>query len=192
MIKVLAVDFSGVYFSWDWQAYWEELAELADLPVDEVKALPSRIREYQINKISNKEFWDHFCQAIGKAIQHNKLNAVVERQFKPVPHVIDHLNMLRAKHKIVLFTNHTGLLDNLDAKYGFYKNFDHVINSFEVGIQKPDKEIFDLLLSRTGTSPEEVLVIDDTELNIAAAKNLGFKTLLFTKNTDLSKVLSII
>ena len=54
--------------------------------------------------------------------------------------------------------------------------FDDVVISAEVGCRKPDPEIFQLALTRLGVRAEETLFIDDFAHNVAAARELGFRT----------------
>jgi HAD superfamily hydrolase (TIGR01509 family) len=49
-----------------------------------------------------------------------------------------------------------------------------------VKLLKPDRAIFNLLLSKIGLSANECLLIDDSQPNIEAAKKLGFWTIRFT------------
>ena len=44
---------------------------------------------------------------------------------------------------------------------------------------KPDPEIFRRLLSRFELTPERTVFVDDTEANIAAARELGMQAVLF-------------
>jgi 2-haloacid dehalogenase len=64
-------------------------------------------------------------------------------------------------------------------KYEFFKWFNILVISGEVGLLKPDKAIFDLLLKRAGLPASECLFIDDHERNILAARELGFQTIHF-------------
>jgi 2-haloacid dehalogenase len=63
--------------------------------------------------------------------------------------------------------------------YPFFDWFDGLVISGEVGLMKPDKAIFELLLERIGRPAHECLFIDDHDRNIIAAKELGFQTILF-------------
>jgi epoxide hydrolase-like predicted phosphatase len=57
--------------------------------------------------------------------------------------------------------------------------FEHVIDSSEVGVRKPDPEIFRIALARLGDPrPERTLFLDDHEGNVRAARSLGLRTLL--------------
>jgi epoxide hydrolase-like predicted phosphatase len=61
--------------------------------------------------------------------------------------------------------------------------FEHVVDSSEVGVRKPDPEIFRIALARLGgPAPERTLFLDDHEGNLAAARALGLRTLLVTED----------
>ena len=57
--------------------------------------------------------------------------------------------------------------------------FDVTSFSFELGIKKPSKEIFDITLQRLGASPEEAIFIDDSEKNILKAGEYGLYGIVF-------------
>jgi 2-haloacid dehalogenase len=61
-------------------------------------------------------------------------------------------------------------------QYEFFEWFDGMIISGEVGLIKPEKAIFDVLLERIGHPAEDCLFIDDHLPNIQAASDLGFQT----------------
>jgi 2-haloacid dehalogenase len=63
--------------------------------------------------------------------------------------------------------------------YPFFNWFDGLIISGEVGLIKPDKDIFHLLLERVGRQAGECVFIDDHEPNITTARELGFQTIHF-------------
>lgn len=58
--------------------------------------------------------------------------------------------------------------------------FDDTVVSGEVGMRKPDEEIFRLALGRLGASAETTVFVDDTMRNVEAAKNIGMIGLHFT------------
>ena len=61
-------------------------------------------------------------------------------------------------------------------EYAFFKEFDKIIISGEVKLIKPDPAIYRLLLQHIQRPAAECLFIDDSPVNIAAAKELGFQT----------------
>ena len=82
----------------------------------------------------------------------------------------------------------TGILSNFadDARYlwrevyPFIQYFDGIIISSEVGMMKPDPQIYHLTAERLGVSLEEALFVDDFSENIRGAKKVGMQTLHFT------------
>ncbi|MBI1881714.1 MAG: HAD family phosphatase [Chloroflexi bacterium] len=79
----------------------------------------------------------------------------------------------------------TGLLSNFmdEARriwtevYPFIQYFDGVVVSAEVGLLKPDPQIYYLAAESVGVDVPEALFIDDFSENIAAAKAVGLQTL---------------
>ncbi|HZP55773.1 MAG TPA: HAD-IA family hydrolase [Candidatus Saccharimonadales bacterium] len=61
---------------------------------------------------------------------------------------------------------------------GGYRGFDPIILSFKEKVAKPNAPIYEIAIKRLGVKPEEILFIDNLEVNIAAAKSLGMKTIL--------------
>ena len=68
-----------------------------------------------------------------------------------------------------------------------YKKFDEVIVSCDVGIRKPNLEIYQLAIKKLKLLPSEILFIDNQQWNIPPAKKLGMKTILFKNNKQLFK-----
>ena len=60
-----------------------------------------------------------------------------------------------------------------------YENFDGEVVSCEVGIIKPEPQIYQLLLEKYGLNPAESLFIDDRPANLETADKLGISTFLF-------------
>jgi HAD superfamily hydrolase (TIGR01509 family) len=51
--------------------------------------------------------------------------------------------------------------------------FDEIVISGEVGLRKPEPEIFLLAAERVGLAPVECVFVDDMEPNIIGARELG-------------------
>ena len=71
-------------------------------------------------------------------------------------------------------SNHAHM-DYVRAHYPFMALADCVISSHEVGHRKPDREIYRLALRRAGVAAGQALFIDDREVNVAAAGELGIR-----------------
>ena len=71
----------------------------------------------------------------------------------------------------------TGLLSNSWGndydRSDWHEMFDTVVISGEVGMRKPEPEIFDLVLDRIGLPAGECVFVDDMAHNITAAQRAG-------------------
>lgn len=71
------------------------------------------------------------------------------------------------------------------TKYAFFQLFDTIVLSGDVKVVKPDPRIYRTLLERISRPARECLFIDDSPENIAAARALGFETILFESSEQL-------
>lgn len=67
--------------------------------------------------------------------------------------------------------------------FPFLDEFDDLLISGDVGLVKPDPEIFELLVARCDLVPERAVFIDDSAANIETARRLGFATIHFEERT---------
>jgi 2-haloacid dehalogenase len=73
------------------------------------------------------------------------------------------------------------------ARFAFMDWFDgHVISGLE-GVAKPDRRIFEILLSRHGLRPQATVFIDDQARNVDAARDLGLVAVQFSSAAQLRK-----
>ncbi len=63
------------------------------------------------------------------------------------------------------------------TKFNTFRDaFEAFYLSYEMGMRKPDEEIFEFVGEQMGLRPEKTLFIDDTEENTLAAARLGWQT----------------
>ena len=74
-------------------------------------------------------------------------------------------------------------------KYDFFHLLDDYVISGEVGMIKPEPEIFELLLNKIGRPAKECLFIDDALVNIQQAQKMGFATVHFQSPEQLEEEL---
>src|SRR3989344_976035 len=73
----------------------------------------------------------------------------------------------------------------IDKKLGLYEPFDVVCLSCREGVKKPDASFYQTCLKRLDVVPEESVFIDDQELHVAAAREIGMHGILFLDNNSL-------
>ncbi|MGN0219456.1 MAG: HAD family hydrolase [Muribaculaceae bacterium] len=101
------------------------------------------------------------------------------------------LEELRSKYKVYMLSNTNPIMWAATIRDEFRKDgreredyFDGIVTSFEAKSLKPDKAIFDCVVSQLGVKPEETLFFDDSQANLDAAAALGFKTQLVAPGTE--------
>ena len=65
-------------------------------------------------------------------------------------------------------------------RFDFLAWFEGIVISGEVGVNKPDRRIFEHLIEHFGIEPSAALLVDDSSANVEAAKALGFSAIQFT------------
>jgi FMN phosphatase YigB (HAD superfamily) len=71
----------------------------------------------------------------------------------------------------------------------FEDYFDKVYYSCRLGMRKPDKEIFEMLLNENNLNPEETVFIDDSIQHVRGAGQCGIKAYLLPKNMEIGELL---
>ncbi len=74
--------------------------------------------------------------------------------------------------------------------YHFLEWFEDIVVSGEEGMIKPDREIYERLIERTGLDPAASAFVDDREENVRTAEELGFAGVVFREPAELEKELS--
>jgi FMN phosphatase YigB (HAD superfamily) len=94
---------------------------------------------------------------------------------------LEFLQMLSKKYRLFLLSNtdsiHIETFENttgMSFYSDFYQCFEKVYFSFEVGMRKPNPEIFQYLINKHELSPKRTLFVDDKKENTDSAAQLGF------------------
>lgn len=106
--------------------------------------------------------------------------------------VLDILKEYSSKNiPLFLFTNSSlQFLHSENNKTNFLNIFSKYISVCEHNLIKPDGKAFELLISKIGFNPNEVVLIDDKKENIEKAKGFGFETIQYVDPVQLRKELS--
>ncbi len=81
--------------------------------------------------------------------------------------------------KVAIVSNSEGMLEALFVKLGLTDSVDALVDSAKVGVEKPDRRIFEVACERTGTTLDRMLHLGDTiATDIDGARNAGARALL--------------
>lgn len=87
---------------------------------------------------------------------------------------------LKSSYKTALLSNNLHeLVVRMEAELELQKYFDVITFSYIHGIVKPDKRLYEHCLNDLNLKPQETIFIDDREINIQAANELGINGIVF-------------
>ena len=111
---------------------------------------------------------------------------VAEAKNDPDPAMIEIVKELRtAGHRLALLTNAVQeFRPVIEKTVPIHELFDVIVDSSEVGMRKPDKEIYDLTSQMLGVESGQCLMIDDLVANVEGAEKAGMQGLLFTTSDE--------
>jgi len=182
MIKGLIFDFGNVFLNLDIAKSQKEVFELFNIDSFSDEMIEIN-QSYEKGFITTEEFLrfyqDCFPQLSRQQII-NSWNSVL----KDFPeHRLKFLQQLAYDRifKLILLSNTNDLhinwvKDNIPFYESFKGCFDAFYLSHEIGLRKPDRDIFEFVLNKTNLNAYECLFIDDTKGHILSASQLGINT----------------
>jgi len=108
------------------------------------------------------------------------------------------LNRISNRFKLFLLSNTNSIhfrkfseiIGDLTGTHSIDSFFNKAYYSHKVGMRKPDKEIFEKVLSDNQLDPGSTLFIDDNESNIEGGKSLGISVFHLTRPSQLFDLFS--
>ena len=83
-------------------------------------------------------------------------------------------------YRVFLLSNLAKESHDFIKRYAFFHQVDGGVFSYQERVCKPERKIYEILLTRYALKPEETVFLDDSAANIAAAQDCGLHTVLFT------------
>lgn len=100
-----------------------------------------------------------------------------------VPGTLEMLRGLKdAGLRLAVISNADGRVDRYLAAAGLAEEFELIVDSGAVGIEKPDRRIFDLALERLDLPADDVVYVGDTwEVDVVGARAAGIRAIYLTE-----------
>jgi epoxide hydrolase-like predicted phosphatase len=179
---VLLIDFGGVLTTSVWDSFAEFCRERG-LEEGAVKRLfredPAALadlRALETGKLSEDEFESRFAELLGLAEASDLIEGMF-RGMRPCEPMVAAVAAARAAGV------RTGLVSNSWSTSHYDRDllaelFDDVVISAEVGLHKPQPEIYLLAAKRIGEEPRRCVFVDDLRENCTGAEAVGMTAIL--------------
>ena len=185
MIKAICFDLDGVYFLNGKSNFIKALTKLGVVE-DEAKRVflksDQMNKKYKLGKMTDEEYWSW---AINEWDLHLTVTEIIDlliEGYETNERAVEYVKKVRGgSYKTIICSNNfPARVNGLEKRFGFLKDFDAKVFSYEVGMDKPNKEIFKELIAKSGVRAEELFYSDDDESKMIGAKKLGINTFLYT------------
>ena len=203
MAKFQAVifDFGGVLVRMVDDRPRLKLAEQLGVPLsrlDDLVYFSDSAKKASKGEINVGQHWEAVGEALG--IQPEDMPGFLEQYWSADDvnwKLLGFIKSLHPRYKVGLLSNAwDDLRQTMHERWNMDVLFDDLVISAEVGMVKPDPRIFHYALERLGVQPKEAVFIDDTLVNVEAARRQGLEAIQFldTEQTlaDLQGVLGVV
>ncbi|MBC8501080.1 MAG: HAD family phosphatase [Nanoarchaeota archaeon] len=138
------------------------------------------------------------CKEFADIVKHTfKLNVDVLEKWREVYLEVMNVNKelleladeLKKNYKVAIISNMPNMHAEINKERNVFSHFKPAFISCEIGLIKPQKEIFDLMLEKLKLKAEECIFIDDRENHLDVPKEMGFKVIHYTGNNNLMEQL---
>jgi len=180
MINTIIFDFGDIFINLDKEAPINALKKLGLAQWNE--DLNQLNLKFEKGLISEEDFLVGFQKHLPNASFDEILSAWNSILLDFPLRRLEFLQKLTKKYRLFLLSNTDSIhIDSFERENGlsftrdFYMCFEKVYFSFEMGMRKPDAEIFEYLIKNHELSPKRTLFIDDKKENTDAALSLGIQ-----------------
>jgi putative hydrolase of the HAD superfamily len=176
VIRGIIFDCFGVIIANDMKARIEAARrvnpETADRLYDVLKAADRGM-------ITRQEQYQQMADLMG--VDKDELEQAMTQSFVRNDALLGAIRELKGRFKIGLLSNVTGedRLRELIGQQNVDELFDTVVASGDVGLIKPEREVYELTAQRLGLAPEDCVMVDDTESFCEGARTVGMEAVLF-------------
>lgn len=181
-IKTVLLDLGNVLVFHDDDVVRRELGRAANLSGDEVKARLAPLW-WPVNKgtLDNAPLRAEVCQRLGINVDAATFDRLWNCHFSVHHAALPLIAELFGRVRVVLLSNtHTLHYRAVEPMLPILSRFDEILLSHELGLAKPEDEIYREALRRSGSAPEETAYWDDVVAYVQASKNLGIAGHVFT------------
>lgn len=135
---------------------------------------------FDLGSMDEAEFWANVNAELGTKCPGPLLTSLVLSGYSLRHDVVRLIRRYRSNHRTVAYSNYRReWYSRLDAVHHISKEFDCVYISSDVGLLKPDPEVFNFVSREQNTTVSNLLLVDDNKANVDAARSAGARAILF-------------
>lgn len=142
---------------------------------------PAAKKVLETGQVTFREFVKRVGSALGLGLTYERFLKIFEGSLTPNEPIFDLVEAVAARYRVALCSNTSEphwMLERTRLPFG--KRFDPAVVSYEVGVMKPDRRIYDAISDRSGIPHARIVFIDDMPANVEGALTTGIQAIHFT------------
>jgi glucose-1-phosphatase len=195
-VRAVLFDLGGVVLDVDFDRAFAVWAQYSRMPVSELRAafrVDEPYEQHETGRLDAQGYFTHLREALALECDHSTVqagyNAVLVAEIEETVRLLD---ALRAQVPCYAISN-TNAVHVAEIERSFPQllpRFARVFTSHEIGHRKPHPEAFQHVLREIGVPAPQVLLFDDLEPNVEAARALGMQAVLVRGPRDVGDALT--
>ncbi len=182
-IELLIFDAGHVLIDFDWKLVKSGFADRAKRPYQDLAAVMGHMSSlgYEHGRISTLEFLNELNQQLQSDLTLEEFKAIwilSLEENQAMATILDSLKKQVAKMYLLSNTNEIHW-NEIHSRFNIARHFDELVLSHTLGKAKPEPEIYEHVLELSGVPASNCLFVDDLEVNVRAAEQLGINCILF-------------
>lgn len=179
-IKVLFTDLGGVLLTngWDHESRFKAAA-MFELDQKEFESRHNLMfGDYEIGKITLETYLHYTVFYQTRAFSYDLFVKFMYSQSQAYLEMIDLVKRIKREHglKLVVISNEGRELTNFRIKtFGLADFIDFFVVSCFLGVRKPDRQVWEKALDFVQAKPEEVVYLEDRQLFVEIAQEMGIQ-----------------
>lgn len=195
MIKAIVFDLGKVIVDFDHVTICKRLATYCSFTPEQIYAriFTSGLEAaFDEGNITPLEFFHKVKESLNLDIPASAFKNIWNAIFSLNPGISVLIEQLKKDYRLLCLSN-TNLwhFSYCMERFPVLRNFNSFILSYEVKKRKPNRKIFAEAIKKAGVLPSECLYIDDLELYIKKAREMGMNAVHFTSLDKLEKELKL-
>ena len=191
MALLFIFDMDNVLYDYDWRTRMAALSELTGHSVPQLRERWWRTGSEEKAEAggfaSAEDYLDSFRAAVGVDVAEEDWVRARGSAMAPFPESLDAVSRAAELGRVTLLTNNGPLtakhLPRLAPALVPLFGHEHLRTSSQYGARKPDPRVFERVLQRYNTAPEDAFFADDLTENVAGAESVGITAHLFSPAT---------
>ncbi len=192
---IVLCDLGGVLIDLNWVSHARALFGASASPdyLKERWLHLQSVKAFEAGKNSFAEFYRQFCTETGSNISMDAFKSeFIGILGDDKSDCVEVLTRISSQYRLAMLSNtnclHIEVLKKTSQVFNF---FDDLFFSYELGMVKPDLQIFAAVCEKIGCKPSDILFFDDSAINVAAATDFGINAWRVDSPREIEKNLDL-